>query len=197
MRPRLIEDDVLLGELLEAFADLGYEGASMRALCRHLGMSHNLIHQRFSSKDAAWNAAIDHGFEGLNTILAEALTSTGLEGMRELMYRWVDFTIGSPALARVIHQEAARPGPRYEYMFETYIGPYHQFVTSEIGRLQSEGVVRSGGVAAAYFFLNTWGVGGIASCQPLATVVGGEGSDARQAARDAVDIVIDGLRARA
>ncbi|KGN32187.1 hypothetical protein N802_11050 [Knoellia sinensis KCTC 19936] len=46
----------------------------------------------------------------------------------------------------------------------------------------------------AYFFLNTWGVGGIASCQPLAHVIGGPASDPRAAARHAVDIVLDGMR---
>ena len=44
-------NDDLLPLALEAFADLGYEGASLRSLCRRLEVSHNLLHQRFGSKD--------------------------------------------------------------------------------------------------------------------------------------------------
>jgi len=44
-------NDDLLPLALEAFADLGYEGASMRALCRRIGVSHNLLHQRFGSTE--------------------------------------------------------------------------------------------------------------------------------------------------
>jgi AcrR family transcriptional regulator len=60
-------NDDLLPLALEAFADLGYEGASMRDLCRRLGVSHNLLHQRFGSKDRLWYAAVDHGFKALAT----------------------------------------------------------------------------------------------------------------------------------
>lgn len=194
MRPRLIEDADLLDNLLEAFADLGYEGASMRALCRHLGLSHNLINQRFSSKDAAWYAAVDHAFMQLNELLAKPLSSEDpVEGVRELMNRFVDATVAHPALSRIIHQEAARPGPRYEHMFEGYIGPYQGVVHAELSRLQDEGILRPGPITTAYFFLNTWGVGGIASSQALAQRVGGPEVDPLEAARLAVDMVIDGL----
>lgn len=195
MRPRLIEDAALLDNLLDAFADLGFEGASMRALCRHLGLSHNLIHQRFSSKDAAWYAALDHGFMRLDTLLGEPLSSNDpIEGIRELMYRFVDATVEHPALSRIIYQEASRPGPRYEHIFANYIGPYHEVVRGEFERLQDEGVIRPGPTPTAYFFLNTWGVGGIASSQALAQRVSGPDTDPVVAARLAVDILIDGIR---
>ena len=71
MRPLVIEQDVLLDRLLEAFADLGFEGTSIRELCRHLGVSHNLIHIRYQSKDNAWYRAVDYGFEELGRALTD------------------------------------------------------------------------------------------------------------------------------
>ena len=55
----------MLEAALVSFAELGYEGTSVRDLCRQLGVSHNLIHQRFGSKDDLWYAAVDHGFVAL------------------------------------------------------------------------------------------------------------------------------------
>ena len=46
---------------LEAFADRGYDGMSVRELNRQLGASHNLVHHYFGSKEALWRAAIDYG----------------------------------------------------------------------------------------------------------------------------------------
>lgn len=198
MRPRVVDDSALLDLLLEAFADLGYDGTSVRALCRHLGVSHNMIHQRYQSKDVAWKAAVDHAFERLTALLLEPLDEDlpREEMMRTIMRRWVDATIEQPALARIIHQESARPGPRFSYMYDTYIGPVQDITRANFLEVQQDGEIRQGPVVAAYFFLTTWGIGGIASSQALAAVAGAPGDDPRQAAYAAIEIVIDGLRPR-
>lgn len=196
MRPRVVDDSELLDLMLGAFADLGYDGTSVRELCRHLGVSHNMIHRRYQSKDAAWTAAVDHAFGRLTTRLLEPLADElpPEEAMRTVMRRWVDATIEQPALARIIHQESARPGPRFSYMFDTYIGPIQQVARDNILTVQASGQVRSGPVTAAYFFLTTWGIGGIASSQALAAIAGAPGDDPREAAYEAIEIVIAGLR---
>jgi AcrR family transcriptional regulator len=203
MRPRIVDEADLLDLMLEAFADLGYDGTSVRSLCRHLNVSHNLIHRRYESKEAAWTAAIDHAFARLTeTVFAPAAdqaTDDGavdIEQVRAMMRRWVDATISQPALARIIHQECARPGPRFDYMFSAYILPIQEQAREALERGQAAGFIRPGPVSAAFFFLNTWGVGGIASSQPVADVVGSKGDDARASAYLAVDIVLDGLAAR-
>lgn len=195
MRPRIVEDSDLLDLMLEAFADLGYDGTSVRSLCRHLNVSHNLIHRRYESKEAAWTAAIDHAFSRLTSTVFEPVLSpdAGIDGVRTLMRRWVDATIAQPALARIIHQECARPGPRFDYMFTTYILPVQEQARAALEEGQAAGVIRPGPVSAGFFFLNTWGIGGIASSQPVAAAVGSKGDDAREAAYLAIDVVLDGL----
>lgn len=196
VRPRVIEDDELLDRLLEAFADLGFDGASMRALCRHLGLSHNLIHHRYSSKEAAWYAAVDHGFMSLQPVVTAPVEAADpLEGIREVMYRFVEETVRRPSLTRIIYQEAARPGPRFDHMMTHYIEPFHATVRSAFLELQEAGLVRPGPTDAAFFFLNTWGIAGAAGSGYLPARTGSRGVDGEAAARHAVDIVIDGLRA--
>lgn len=198
MRPRIVEDSDLLDLMLEAFADLGYDGTSVRSLCRHLNVSHNLIHRRYESKEAAWTAAIDHAFARLTATVFETDLGTEepIEGVRTLMRRFVDATISQPALARIIHQECARPGPRFDYMFTNFILPVQEQARAYLETGQAQGLIRPGPVAAAYFFLNTWGVGGIASSQPVAAAVGSKGDDPRESAYLAIDVVLDGLAAR-
>lgn len=199
-RPKIIEEVELLDRLLDAFADLGYEGTSLRELCRHLGMSHNLIHRRYQSKDAAWHAAVDHGFADLQEALhvpLEDVPSDLFEALRLVMVKYSEATLRRPALARIIQHEAAIAGPRFHYMFTNYIGPTRQATAAILEALQAAGVVRDGAVEAVYFFLTTWGIGGLASASDELRGTGEPGRSRQQLARLAVDVVVDGLRARA
>ena len=55
----VVSDADVLDLALDAFADQGYDGTSVREVCRRLGVSHNLIHERYGSKERLWYAAID------------------------------------------------------------------------------------------------------------------------------------------
>src|SRR5262249_17422713 len=156
MRPLVIEEEALLDRLLDAFADLGFEGTSIRELCRHLGVSHNLIHTRYQSKENAWYRAVDHGFEALGVALnaepEEGWPVDGLEVLRHAMERYAAATIERPALARIIAQEAARPGPRFDYMYEKYIEPWRRVTDALLHSLQEDGTLRAGSIDTAYLF---------------------------------------------
>jgi AcrR family transcriptional regulator len=67
-RPRIRQDEEILGAALRAFAAHGFESMSLRSLNTELGLSHGTINQRFRSKKRLYYAAIDHGFA---TFLAE------------------------------------------------------------------------------------------------------------------------------
>ncbi len=58
--PAPMED--VLQAALHSFATHGFNGVSVRTLNRELGVSHNLLHQRYGSKDAVWRAAVNWGF---------------------------------------------------------------------------------------------------------------------------------------
>ncbi len=196
MRPRIVEEGDLLDLMLGAFADLGYDGTSVRALCRHLGVSHNLVYQRYRSKEAAWKAAVDHGFLALMASLNEPIEETDhFEILRTLMVRFSEATLAKPALARIIQQEAARPGPRFDYLLTTYIGPLQATTTDSLTALQAEGRARAGPIDLVWFFGVAWGIGGLASSHRLANDAG-RSADVPDATRLAIDVLLDGLRRR-
>jgi AcrR family transcriptional regulator len=189
----------LLPLALEAFADLGFEGASVRDLCRRLGVSHNLLHQRFGSKERLWYAAVDHGFKALATdLVVESAASEyddDLERLRFLMIRWLEVTATSPALARIINQEAATGGPRLDYMFDRYIWPVTKVVGRFLARLEREGRIRHLD-PGTWHFLVMHGAGGPLSLHALAARFGSApktDEDVRRYTEDVVDVLLTGI----
>src|SRR4030081_2035388 len=59
-----------------AFGISRYDGVAGRPRNRELGASHNLIHQRFGSKQGLWYAAVDRAFSQQITELATAFDPT-------------------------------------------------------------------------------------------------------------------------
>lgn len=199
MRPKLITDDALLDAALTAFANLGYEGASIRAVAREIGVSHNTINERFGSKDQLWTAAVDHGFAELMSVLAgrDILDATDpLAALRDAAERFVDYVRHKPALVRIIIHEAPQRGPRFDYMYSTYIAPAQSIADTAIQRLQQGDRVRPGPVAPTFFFLVTMGLGSLAGLTDLLGRFSGADTDPAAVTRLAIDIVFDGFAPR-
>ena len=69
------------------------------ARCRRLGVSHNLIHERYGSKERLWYAAIEHGFRTLTNELATAAQEEPgdeLDRLRAILVRYVEVTAQRP-----------------------------------------------------------------------------------------------------
>jgi TetR/AcrR family transcriptional regulator len=167
--------EALLDAALDAFAERGYEGTSVRELARHLGVSHNLIPQRVGSKEQLWYAAVDHGFAALGTDLAAAAEAgTGLDDvaqLRALVTVFVAANARRPALLRIINQEAVADGPRLDHLFRHYIEPVRGYGAEVLARLEAQGRVRSGSVGLVYFLM-THGAGGPVALPGLAARFG-------------------------
>ncbi|MEZ5142931.1 MAG: TetR/AcrR family transcriptional regulator [Acidimicrobiales bacterium] len=198
----VVDDEVLLDMALAAFADLGYEAASVRDLCRKLGVSHNLIHQRFGSKDLLWHAAVDQGFAKLVAALADAVQEAAdddLARLRAVLVRFVEVTATSPALLRVLNQEATTAGPRLDYLYERYVGPANELAASVLRRLEAAGRVRHLD-AAPFHFLLANGAAGPLVYPALASHFGRVVDTSRPAAvrryaESVVDLLLDGMQA--
>ena len=128
--------ETILEAALEAFAQRGYDGVSVRELNRQIGVSHNLVHHYFGSKDALWRAAIDHGLNRVNE--AWRLEDLGpdadpVEKMKVGLRRFLEVTARSPSVQRIMEYEAAIGGPRLDYIAERYILPY---LSPRLGRFE-------------------------------------------------------------
>ncbi len=198
--PAVVSDIEILDAALAMFADLGYEGASMRELARELGVSHNLIPQRFGAKEQLWYAAVDQGvgrlFVDLWTVLQDP-PGDAVGRLRAAVQRFIEVTALHPSVPRVINQEATTSGPRLDYLYEHYIAPMREFGDSVLHTLAEEGAVRTTS-ASLFYFLMVHGAGGSLSLGPLAERFGDviDPSDAeavRRHAADAAAILFDGI----
>jgi AcrR family transcriptional regulator len=119
--------ETILEAALEAFAQRGYDGVSVRELNRQIGVSHNLVHHYFGSKDALWRAAIDYGLNRVNE--AWRLEDLGpdadpVEKMKVGLRRFLEVMAHSPSVQRILEYEAAIGGPRLDYIAERYVVPF-------------------------------------------------------------------------
>jgi TetR/AcrR family transcriptional regulator len=191
----VVSDTAMLDLALDAFADQGYDGTSVRDVCRRLGVSHNLVHERYGSKEALWYAAVEHGFRALANDLATAAQDTEgdeLDRLRAILVRYVEATARRPALIRIINHEAARPGGRLDHVYDVYIKPAQQVADAAIRVLAEQGRVHPVSPATLHFLVGH-GAGGLVSLPALAGRFPGGHGDLLAQAREAVDVVMRGI----
>jgi len=193
-------DRRVLDAALDAFAEHGFAGTSVREVARQLGVSHNLIPQRFGSKDRLWYAAVDQGF---GTLLSDLLPVVmedrpdDIDRLRAWMVRFVEANAARPALLRIINREAASPGPRFDYLYDRYIEPVRAMGAAFLGDLHDRGLVTTDSVGLVYFLM-THGAGGPIAFPALAErlddAVRPDDPDAiRRHAEEAVAVLFEGL----
>jgi len=118
--------ETILEAALEAFAQRGYDAVSVRELNRQIGVSHNLVHHYFGSKEALWRAAIDFGLGRANDAwrLDDLGPMTDLEKMKVGLRRFLEVVARMPAIQRIMEYEGAVGGPRLDYIAERYVVPF-------------------------------------------------------------------------
>lgn len=188
----------MLDMALDAFAQHGFEGTSVRSICRLLGVSHNLVHERYGSKENLWYAAIDHGFQSLAVELANAaneMPADPWQRLRAVLVRYVEVMAERPALIRLINAEAAHPGPRLDYIFDTYIAPSAAIADGAMEVLEREGRCRRLSGATLHLLVGH-GAGGLVSLPALTARFGSDAGSPLEQARAAVDLVLDAIAIR-
>ncbi|MGV9853759.1 TetR/AcrR family transcriptional regulator [Streptomyces sp. NPDC003442] len=134
------EGESILLRGLEAFAELGYEGASARELARRLGVSHNFINDRYGSKAAFWRAVVD---QALGAQLAripqvdESLEDAEL--LRQTITGFYRTAADAPLIGRLFVNEFTLDTERLDYLYEHYIAPTLQTLVPSIDRLVASG----------------------------------------------------------
>ncbi len=195
-----LTDAEVLDAALDAFAEEGFAGTSVRSLARSIGVHHNHIPQRFGSKERLWYAAVDHGFR---VIRRDLVTLTlidfpdDLARLRAGIVRYVEINAERPAMLRIINQEAVLGGERLEYLFTAFIEPVQDFGGGLLRRLAAEGKVRTDSAGLLYFFMTNGIAGPIVFpglAERLGVSVDGHDAEAVHAhAEVAVGLLFDGL----
>lgn len=136
----------ILESALEAFARHGYEGVSVRELTRSLGVSHNLVHHYFGSKERLWRAAMDYALRRV-WALVEGLDALGseddpFEALANALRGAVHLFRQLPSVPRILARESAEAGPRIEYICERYLDPVVEIAKHLLARLEAAGAAR-------------------------------------------------------
>lgn len=166
--PAAPEADLLL-LAFNTFAEIGYEGASIRDLTRRLGVSHNLIHSRFGSKDNLWRKAVDFclgkSVAGYMKIFAADFPSEA-DRLRALVMDFTQWMAANPHYVRLLTTEGSRESWRLDYLHDNYIMPYHLELDRLLKRVARQGKARAID-SAAFQILLVYGIGGFYALSPL------------------------------
>jgi AcrR family transcriptional regulator len=148
----------LLHSATDAFAEFGYEGASLRAIADNAGVSFQLIAYYFGSKEELWVATVDFLFERyVETGKGLGFTSSGnlAEQFHNHLRLLLTDMLQRPQLRKIWIQEYLADSPRYhnvirpqiKQLYETLALPYYRevvrlgivekFTAEEIGLLWS------------------------------------------------------------
>ena len=129
----------LLHSATDAFAEYGYEGASLRAIADNAGVSFQLIAYYFGSKEELWIATVDFLFERyLETGKGLGFTSSGnlAEQFHNHLRLLLTDMLQRPQLRKIWIQEYLADSPRYhnvirpkiKHLYETLSLPYFKEV---------------------------------------------------------------------
>src|ERR1700736_1811394 len=203
-RPRAQDAPVTMEQILDAafraFATYGYDGVAVRTLNRELGVSHNLIHQRFGSKLGLWYAAVDRAFSQQVTELATAFDPTladPLDQLNHAIRRFVRYSAERPELLGMMNIEGRVDSERLDYIYDKYVAPALAPLGRLLDHLHKEGRIRPISLRAL-FFLIAHGAAAPFTLVPLARQLGDtDPLDPAQVAEQAAlaaDVLTSGLR---
>ena len=129
-RPRAEDAPATVEQILDAafraFATYGYDGVAVRTLNRELGVSHNLIHQRFGSKQGLWYAAVDRAFSQQVARLATSFDPTLSDPLAQLNHairQFVHYSAEHPELLGLMNIEARVDSERLDHIYDNYVAP--------------------------------------------------------------------------
>ncbi len=132
-------------QLLEAalieFSQSGFEGASTRAIARRAGCHQPQINYHFSSKEALWEAALNHLFEQLHAEVGSAAPSEDpVVAMQDRIRRFVRFAAQHPELNRIMVAEAMAQSQRLKWIVENHSRLAHQTLINDWRLVRATGV---------------------------------------------------------
>lgn len=201
-RPRTGQEpdtDRLLQGALDAFADQGYDGTSVRELSRRLGVSHALLTARYGSKEGLWFAAMEHALaqsERTWRDIDESPTLDDLEALRQALVQQVIFSATHPQVLRIMNREGSIDSPRVRFVVERFVNPLRPGVEHLLSRLVAAGRIRPVPYATLHF-LAVGGGGAIFANDVEAALLGAPSppgaADIRAHAEAVADICIAGI----
>ncbi|MEU8257832.1 TetR/AcrR family transcriptional regulator [Micromonospora inaquosa] len=193
----VLSDSEILQRGLDAFAEMGYRGASVRELAKRLGVSHNFINDRFGSKENFWRVVIDFAMEGMAreiNVVFEADLDDG-EVFRRAVVKFYSFAAKSPQANRIMSEESAADSGRLDYIFSNYTSQFLARLWPVAERLMDAGRVPR--IPLAVLFTAVSGPALALTHSPMTQRLGGPANPTAEEvecwARSLAEVVLQGL----
>jgi len=113
----------------QTFARRGYEGTTLRALAKQLGVSHNLLNVRFGTKSSLWRRAVDARVAHAAPPVYAAFDAPGLNDewrLRHFIHRFCRWAQENPELVGITNVECRHASWRLDYIVDGYLLPFKQ-----------------------------------------------------------------------
>jgi TetR/AcrR family transcriptional regulator len=152
--------DKVMAAAIEAFSVHGYHGVSLRTVNAELGVSRNLLYQRFGSKAELWRAAVDWAFRPLvdSVTTADDETADPMIRLRMMIRNFIEYSAPKPYLARLVTVESASATDRIEYLYRNYIEPVQARFGPVFDLLREQGRIKNIPTSLFYFQLTSGGL---------------------------------------
>jgi AcrR family transcriptional regulator len=191
---------LILEAALEAFAERGFEGASIREITGAAGVGHNLVHHYFGSKDDLWRATVHHALDPTAAQIADLLGTGQGRSTEQTMRAGVAVLVSgvaiNPAAVRLLVGEALRGGPRFDAIFDEVLAPIGEVFISYFRSTGESLAVVDPRVLTLYVFGAVFGSLSVEGLLHRLGLVGHDGRPDGQATEDLIELVLKGLLRR-
>lgn len=113
----------ILAAALEAFSELGFDGATTREIAQRAEVNLGLIQYYFGGKENLWRASVERAFAEIGAAVADS-TADGVdprERARRTIRGFVEFVARRPAFVRIMQDEGKRDGPRMRWLVDQHV----------------------------------------------------------------------------
>ena len=115
----------LMDAALALFSEQGFDGVSIRDLENTASVQRGLLAYHFKDKEGLWIAMADRTFQEMNEAMTAPMNVmrdlNPREQIRIVVRHYVRFCASSPALVRLMTQEARHSSWRISYLVDTHI----------------------------------------------------------------------------
>jgi AcrR family transcriptional regulator len=142
-----------------AFARHGFEGTSLRKIAAAAGVDPGLAAHHFGSKEALWEAVVDHlsqtlapAIENLERLQSEIRVPIGTR-LGQALRQLVSLLCEEPELGMFITRVGAENGDKLRLLTDKLIRPYHDAFTPLLIEAMKKKVISKQPVEVLYYML--------------------------------------------
>ena len=131
----------------------------MRVVNDQLGVSRNLLYQRFGSKANLWRAVIDWAFAPFLAHLqgADEESADPMDRLRTFVCGFIEYSATRPYLGSLATLEGAAPTDRLDYLYDNYINPVRSRFVPMLEQLQRAGRIKPIPWEVLFFLITSGG----------------------------------------